>query len=57
MCVMQYPGYEKVIRGEGMPVSKRPGEKGDLRVRFDIQFPRYLNDKQKEGIKKILAES
>ena len=27
------------IRGEGMPIYKRPEQKGDLYVRFDVEFP------------------
>ncbi len=51
------PGYEKVIKGEGMPLSKKPGEKGDLKIRFNIVFPHYLTDKQRDGIKKLLPEA
>lgn len=34
------PGFERVVRGEGMPLSKVPGKKGNLRIRFNIQFPK-----------------
>lgn len=27
------PGTVKIIRGEGMPLQKKPGEKGNLKVR------------------------
>ena len=27
------PQYEKVVPGRGMPVTKTPGEKGNLRIR------------------------
>lgn len=49
------PFYEKVILGEGMPVSKKPGTKGDLIVRFHILFPKYLNGEKRNQIKELLA--
>lgn len=37
-------GYERVVRGEGMPVSKAPGTRGDLRIKFQVEFPRRQLD-------------
>jgi len=41
------PGYVRVVKGEGMPKSKQPGQKGDLRIVFDVQVclgnPRLSN--------------
>ena len=48
------PGTEKRVSGEGMPVSKTPGTKGDLRIRFDVQFPRALTEQQKAGLRQLL---
>lgn len=31
--------YEEVIAGEGMPISKDPSKKGNLRIKFNIEFP------------------
>lgn len=31
------PGYVRIVKGEGMPKSKQPGQKGDLRIVFDVQ--------------------
>ena len=31
------PGYVRVVKGEGMPKSKQPGQKGDMRIVFDVQ--------------------
>lgn len=50
------PDSEVVIKGEGMPISKEPGKKGDLHVKLRVQMPR-LNDQQKEQIKRILGDS
>ncbi|KAK7327837.1 hypothetical protein VNO77_21930 [Canavalia gladiata] len=32
-------GCEEVITGEGMPISKDPSKKGNLRIKFNIEFP------------------
>jgi DnaJ family protein A protein 2 len=46
----------RVIKGEGMPQHKRPFEKGNLYVKFNVKFPvpNELNDKQLEQLEKIL---
>lgn len=49
------PGTERVVRGEGMPISKAPGTKGDLVVKFDVVFPRQLSDMQKQQLRQILV--
>ncbi|KAK7151797.1 hypothetical protein R3I94_008215 [Phoxinus phoxinus] len=33
------PGSIRVVRGEGMPQYRNPFEKGDLFIKFDVQFP------------------
>ena len=49
------PYYEKLITGEGMPISKAPGSKGDLILKFHILFPKYLNGVKRTKIREILA--
>jgi len=49
------PYYEKVVPGEGMPLSKTPNKRGDLIIKFHILFPKYLNLSKKEKIREILA--
>lgn len=51
------PGYQKIVPSEGMPLSKTPTMRGNLVIRFDINFPQYLNDAQKNAIKAALAQS
>ena len=34
------PGYERIVKNEGMPKSKSPGQKGNLVIKFEIEFPR-----------------
>jgi len=47
-----YPGYEHIVPGEGMPTSKDPSRKGNLRVRFNVRFPRNLTEEQRDVLKK-----
>ncbi|KAK9826370.1 hypothetical protein WJX81_003911 [Elliptochloris bilobata] len=49
------PGSERVIRGEGMPVSKNPGQKGNLRLQMDVQFPkRQLSEAEGAQLRRLL---
>lgn len=34
-----FPGYVKIIKGQGMPIAKEIGKRGDLRIDFLINFP------------------
>lgn len=34
-----FTGSVRVVRGEGMPQYRNPFEKGDLFIKFDVQFP------------------
>ncbi|XP_061341548.1 uncharacterized protein LOC133287880 isoform X1 [Gastrolobium bilobum] len=36
------PNYEEVISGEGMPISKDPSKRGNLRIKFNIEFPNMV---------------
>lgn len=47
-------GSVRVVHGEGMPISKAPGGKGDLHVKFEVEFPRQLSQQQKEQLRHIL---
>ncbi|KAG0277275.1 hypothetical protein BGZ95_006201 [Linnemannia exigua] len=49
------PGQEERFPGEGMPISKKPGQKGDLLVRYVVKFPTQLTAAQKDGLRKVLA--
>lgn len=42
------------IKGEGMPISKQPGKKGNLLVGIKIRFPSSLSQDQKAVIRGIL---
>lgn len=51
-----YPGYEKVIKGQGMPNPKDPGKRGDLRIKFLVQFPKELSDEKRAQACRILQD-
>lgn len=51
-----YPGYEKVVRGQGMPNPKNKGKRGDLHVKFLIEFPTKLSDEQRKEAVSILED-
>lgn len=53
-----------VVRGEGMPILnnddplvslEKRHKKGDLIIRYDIQFPKFISDKQKKKLSKLLG--
>ena len=47
-------GYETHFPELGMPKSKKPGERGDMIVRVQVDFPTYLTPTQKGQLKDIL---
>ncbi|KAG0362197.1 hypothetical protein BC939DRAFT_488358 [Gamsiella multidivaricata] len=49
------PGQEERFPGEGMPISKKPGQKGDLIVKYVVKFPASLTTAQRDGLKKLLS--
>lgn len=49
------PKYVKVLVGEGMPLSKSPNAKGDLKIKFDIRFPKELSGTQREADRKSVV--
>jgi DnaJ homolog subfamily B member 4 len=51
------PGQESIVLGEGMPIRKdgQAKMKGDLKVRWEVEFPTNLSATQKEGLRKILT--
>mmetsp|Transcript_25640 Transcript_25640/g.61046 ORF Transcript_25640/g.61046 Transcript_25640/m.61046 type:complete len:211 (+) Transcript_25640:932-1564(+) len=51
------PGERHVVSGEGMPISKSPGQRGDLRIELDVRFPRHLSDAQKQAVRQALPRS
>ncbi|KAF5733524.1 dnaJ subfamily B member 4 [Tripterygium wilfordii] len=51
-----YPGYEKVIPGQGMPINTDEEKRGDLRIKFLVDFPMHLSRKQRSQAHAILRQ-
>lgn len=49
------PGYELVIAREGMPIAKERGNRGDLRIKFEVKFPTRLTPEQRAALKRSLG--
>jgi DnaJ family protein B protein 13 len=52
-----YPGYERIIEGQGMPNTKEQGKRGSLTVVVLVEFPTELTDEQRSDILSILQDS
>ncbi|CAN1240466.1 DnaJ homolog subfamily B member 13 [Linum grandiflorum] len=52
-----YPGYKKVIPGQGMPKSKHINMRGNLKVTFLVEFPDELTEEQRSQVVSILEGS
>ncbi|XP_005922099.1 dnaJ homolog subfamily B member 13 [Haplochromis burtoni] len=50
-----HPRYQKVLSGEGMPLSKNPSQRGNLIITFDLKFPETLSAERKYLIKQALS--
>ncbi|KAK1243875.1 hypothetical protein MKX08_002013 [Trichoderma sp. CBMAI-0020] len=48
------PGSEDRYPGLGMPMTKKPGQRGDFIVRYKVNFPSSLSQDQKTKLKEIL---
>jgi len=49
------PSTTKRLQGFGLPFPKEPSKKGDLVVKFDIQFPERLSDSSKQILNDVLG--
>lgn len=59
------PKYVKKVEGEGMPIARddtkaenfnKTLNRGDLYIKFDIQFPTSLSEDQKEAVRQHLSD-
>jgi molecular chaperone DnaJ len=49
------PGEILRLKGRGMPVLRRPGRRGDLRVVVDVVVPRRLSREQRDLLERLSA--
>ncbi|KAJ0240330.1 DnaJ domain-containing protein [Hirschfeldia incana] len=49
------PDHEVVVTNEGMPISKEPGKKGNLRLKLSVRYPSRLTAEQKSELKRVLG--
>ncbi|CAJ1974239.1 unnamed protein product [Sphenostylis stenocarpa] len=52
-----HPGYEKIIPDQGMPISREPGKRGNLKIKFLVEFPTHLTHDQRSEVVRILHDS
>ena len=58
MPVLSYPHFQihgPVFARAGMPVSKSPGTKGDMLIKFQVTFPSSMSDDKKRQLRAILT--
>jgi molecular chaperone DnaJ len=49
------PGETIPMRGRGMPILRRPGRRGDLRIIVNVVIPRHLNEEQKDLLERLAS--
>ncbi|KAF2316000.1 hypothetical protein GH714_040795 [Hevea brasiliensis] len=49
------PGAEVLVPNEGMPISREPGKKGNLRIKIDVRYPSRLTSEQKSELRRVLG--
>ncbi|KAK1776488.1 DnaJ domain-containing protein [Copromyces sp. CBS 386.78] len=48
------PGSTDVYPGQGMPISKQPGQRGNFIIKYNVKFPTSLTTDQKQKLREIL---
>lgn len=48
------PGSSDSYPGLGMPISKKPGQRGNFIVKYNVKFPTSLTQQQKQKLREIL---
>jgi DnaJ family protein B protein 4 len=48
------PESSDIYPGLGMPISKKPGQRGNFVVKYRVRFPMTLSPTQKAALKEIL---
>ena len=48
------PGSTEAYPGLGMPISKKPGQRGNFIIKYNVKFPTTLTAQQKSQLRQIL---
>ena len=48
------PGSSDSYPGLGMPISKKPGQRGNFVIKYNVKFPISLSSAQKQKLREIL---
>lgn len=48
------PGSSDSYPSQGMPISKKPGQRGKFVVKYNVKFPTTLTAEQKQKLRDIL---
>ncbi|KAJ4867614.1 HSP40/DnaJ peptide-binding protein [Raphanus sativus] len=51
-----FHGFEKAIKGQGLPNAKEEGKRGDLRITFLVNFPKKLSEEQRSIAYEVLKD-
>ncbi|CAN8311967.1 unnamed protein product [Cochlearia groenlandica] len=51
-----YHGFEKAIKGQGMPNAKEESKRGDLKITFLVDFPNKLSQEQRSMAYEVLKD-
>ncbi|CAN8294295.1 unnamed protein product [Cochlearia groenlandica] len=51
-----YHGFEKSIKGQGLPNAKEEGKRGDLKITFLVNFPQELSQEQRSMAYEVLKD-
>ncbi|XP_010475989.1 PREDICTED: uncharacterized protein LOC104755332 [Camelina sativa] len=51
-----FHGFEKAIKGQGMPNVKEEGKRGDLKITFLVNFPETLSEEQRSMAYEVLKD-
>lgn len=51
------PGYRKTIPGQGMTLPREEGTRGNLNIKFSVQFPQKLTEEQQLECFNILQDT
>lgn len=48
------PGSEDRYPGLGMPITRKPGQRGDFVIKYKVNFPSSLTAAQKQKLREVL---